>query len=91
MAGPVNGSATPEELQDRVRATLGRSMSRILDVLLKAYPKSLRREALAEASDFEPNSGGYNNYIGRMHSMGIVEYPVPGEVVACAVLFLEGG
>ena len=34
--------------------------------------------------------GTYGNILGRLRSLGLIDYPSPGEVVALPVLFLEG-
>ena len=35
---------------------------------------------LAEAAGFSPNSGGFNNYLGHMRTLGFIDYPAPGKV-----------
>ena len=35
------------------------------------------------------NSGGFNNYLGHMRTLGFIEYPQPGKVRASDWLFLE--
>jgi hypothetical protein len=34
-------------------------------------------------------SGGFKNYLGEMRTLGLIDYPGPGQVVALPVLFLE--
>jgi len=86
---PGMAPVSAKELQDRVRAKIGPSKARILEALIDRYPESMSKETLAVASDFTANSGGFNNYLGQMRSMGLLDYPSPGQVVASRVLFLE--
>lgn len=34
-------------------------------------------------------SGGYFNNLGALRTLGVIDYPTPGRVVATSVLFLE--
>lgn len=80
------------EIQDRVVRLLGGSSARLLEPLLKAYPGSMRREDLATVASYTNlNSKGFTNAIGRLRSLGFIDYPTRGEVVAQSVLFLNGG
>ncbi len=80
---------TTEELQRRVLERLPGPESRILRVLIDAYPKGLANDELARAAGYEPGGGAYNNPRGRLRSLGLIEYRA-GEVIARPVLFLEG-
>jgi hypothetical protein len=45
---------------------------------------------LAEAAGVSPASSGFQNNLGGLRSLGLIDYPHPGHVVATTVLFLEG-
>ncbi|MGE0464237.1 MAG: hypothetical protein AB7Q16_22950 [Vicinamibacterales bacterium] len=79
---------TSEELQHRVLERLPGPEQRLLTPLLAAYPKAMTNEALAHAAGYTPGAGAFNNPRGRLRSLGLVEYPQPGHVVAKSVLFL---
>lgn len=62
----------------------------MIEMLIKAYPEAMPREALAEATDQSPTSGGYGNNLGALRSLGIADYPSRDEVVATNLLFPPG-
>jgi DNA helicase HerA-like ATPase len=64
----------------------------LADVDLEALKRQMAatiERALAEAARYAVNTGGYNNPRGRLRSLGLIEYPQPGFVVARPLLFLE--
>lgn len=81
---------TNEALHEAVLDKLPNPEGRILTVLLKHWPKAIDSTKLAEASGYTPGSGGFNNPRGRLKTLGLVEYPSPGMVVAKNLLFPEG-
>ena len=77
------------EIQERVIAILGGASERLLRPLIQAYPMPLAREALADAAGYgHLNSKGFVNAIGRLRSLGFIDYPARGRVVARDILFL---
>lgn len=81
---------TNEALHSAVLGKLPGPEARILTVLLKCYPEPMNTTKLAEASNYTPGSGGFNNPRGRLKTLGLVEYPSPGMLVAKDLLFPEG-
>jgi uncharacterized protein len=81
---------TNEALHAAVLARLPGPEVRILTVLLNHYPKPMDSTKLAEASGYSPGSGGFNNPRGRLKTIGLIDYPAPGMVVARELLFPEG-
>jgi hypothetical protein len=81
---------TNEALHTAILGKLPGPEGKILTVLLKHYPKAMDSTRLAEASGYTPGSGGFNNPRGRLKTLGLVEYPQPGMVVAKPLLFPEG-
>jgi hypothetical protein len=76
-----------EEMLERAKRVLGGSEGKLLEIL------HFRREAiakaeLAEESGFAVNSGGFNNYLGHMRTLGFVEYPLPGQVRCADWLYI---
>lgn len=80
---------TTAELQRCVLERLPGPERRILEVLIRAYPKSIDNERCARESGYEPGGGAFNNPRGRLRSLGLIEYPERGAVRARELLFLE--
>lgn len=86
-AGPYTD---PIELQRRIVRMLGGASERILRPLLDAYPADLGREELAAAAGYTNlTSKGLVNALGRLRTLGFVDYPTQGRVAANPVLFLQ--
>lgn len=62
---------------------------RILEALIGAYPDPIERTELAERAGASPTSSAYANNLGRLRTLGLIDYPDRGHVVALPVLFLE--
>lgn len=66
----------------------------ILRNLVKAYPDSLSREALASKTvvggkPVSHTSSTFEKYLGQLSTLGLIQYPEPGLVAAAPFLFLE--
>ena len=81
---------TSHELHEQLFRRLSSSQAEILRHVIRAYPRPLRKDELAERAGQSPTSGGYFNNLGRLRSLGLIAYPQPGMVVAQPVLFLDG-
>ena len=79
------------ELHGLVLHRLPTPEQRILRVLLEYYPSTIDRETLAEKAGYAPRAGAFNNPLGRLRSLGLIDYPQPGRAVAKGLLFLEAG
>lgn len=90
MAATPAGALTSADIQNRVLARLPGPEARILSVLLDAYPEAVANDDLARQAGYEPGGGAFNNPRGRLRSLGLVDYPQRGTVVARAVLFVGG-
>jgi len=53
------------------------------------YPGDLSREELAEKAGYSPEESPFTNPRGGLRSLGLIECPSPGRVVALPVLFLD--
>ena len=60
---------------------------RILKHLIRIYPASVSKEELAAAAEASATSSSYGNNLGSLRSIGLIEYPERGAVVATALLF----
>jgi uncharacterized protein len=80
---------TSEQLQDEVCRKVSTSQARILRELIAIYPGDLSKDELAAHVGQSPTSGGYFNNLGRLRSLGFIEYPTAGWARAADVLFLE--
>lgn len=88
LAKVVQLPLTNESLHDRICSMLGGASSRILNPLIDVYPEALEREALAAKAGYENlRSKGFANAIGRLRTLGFIDYPERGFVVASSVLF----
>ncbi len=72
---PVDNS----EMLDRAKRVLGGSEGKLLEILHETR-ETVDKTELAEAAGFSPNSGGFNNYLGHMRTLGFIDYPSPGKV-----------
>jgi tRNA A37 N6-isopentenylltransferase MiaA len=89
-AKAVDVPRTPDEMRERVVRMLGGASARILEPLIDAYPRSMAREDVAAAAHYgHLNSKGFVNALGRLRSLGFIDYPSQGQVAAQPVLFLE--
>lgn len=81
---------TSGEVQERICMLLGGASERILRPLIAAYPGELERVAVAAAAGYTNlNSKGFTNALGRLRTLGFIDYPAQGLVKANDVLFLK--
>lgn len=81
---------TSDLLHSNLMAKLPAPQWRILEILIKKYPRALSRGALADLASASSGSSSYANNLGALRSFGFIDYPAPGHVVALPVLFVEG-
>lgn len=89
----ANAAAAPStvaELHRFVESLVSGPQWRILRALIDAYPSAIAKEDLAAAADASATSSSFSNNLGALRSLGFLDYPAPGHVVALPVLFLEG-
>jgi hypothetical protein len=80
------------EIQARVLELLGGVHERVLRPLIDAYPDPIERTELMRAAGYTHlQSTGFVKALGRLRSLGFVDYPTKGTAVARPVLFLEAG
>lgn len=79
---------TTADLHKRVMAILNGPQKRILAPLLAAYPKTKAKADLAAEAGYSPDGGAFNNPLGSLRSLGFIDYPARGQVVAQSILFV---
>jgi len=85
---PVSTPATTQELQERVARVVGPKLWSILAVLIEVYPNTIDRATLSERTNRSATSSTFQNNLGRLRSLGLVDYK-DGAVLALPILFLE--
>jgi hypothetical protein len=60
-------------LVDYWRSRLGKAERLILETLTQAYPDALTKEEVAAKAGYEPNGGGFNNALGRLRTLELVQ------------------
>lgn len=76
------------EMQESIVRKVGNSRGVILRALIGIHPNEIPRDDLAAMIGVSPTSGGYFNNLGALRTLGLIDYPRPGYVVALPVLFL---
>ena len=89
LANVESVPATSEELHQQIARKLPVPKWKILNELIQLYPDPISKEQLAKQIGVSPTSGGYFNNLGSLRSLGLIEYPTPGQAVALPVLFLD--
>lgn len=69
---------------------LPRPQAAIIEQLVKIFPNTIKRDALAGLVGASPASSAFGNNLGALRTLGLLDYPSPGHVVATALLFPEG-
>jgi hypothetical protein len=78
---------TAKVLHEHVLRRLPSPEQRLLLPLLAAWPKAMDQKELAAAANYQHGSGAFNNPRGRLRTLGLVEFPAPGQIVARDLLF----
>lgn len=88
--GPVEPPASSEELQARILEKLSGPERKLLAELIQFYPDTLTKDALGQYCGYTNiRSGGFSEPLGRLNTLGLVDTPARGVVVASRSLFLE--
>jgi hypothetical protein len=88
----ANGPERPptvEELHESIRRKVSGPQWALLAALIDRYPEDYTREQVAEKANASAASSGFEKNISTLRSLGFIDYPAPGKVVALPVLFLE--
>jgi len=88
----ANRPQTPPDnatLHAGIKAKLPGPQWAIFEALIGVYPTSISREQLATGLGVSVDSSGYQNNLGSLRSIGLIDYPERGMVRALPVLFVE--
>jgi uncharacterized protein len=80
---------TPDAMQQLVLGNIPPSEGKVLRALIEVYPEELSRDELGARTDYDAGGGRFTNVVGKLRTLGLVEYPMQGLVRAAPVLFLE--
>lgn len=89
-AGRVETPPTLEDLHAAWFGILDGPRGKLLTEVIRAHPRALTNEKLAERSGYSAASSTFRTYRGTLSSLGLIEYPEPGVVQATPLLFPEG-
>jgi hypothetical protein len=81
--------ATSEAMWAFVEQLVGAAKWNLLRTLIENYPNAVGKAELAELSGVSANSSGFQNNCGALRSLGLLDYPSAGMVVASPILFIE--
>ena len=90
LAEPVAQPPDTAALHERIKMKPPPALWRIVNVAIEHYPDSLDRDQVAQLAGQSPTSSGYTNNLGRLRSLGLIDFPGPRQVVATPVLFIDG-
>ncbi|MDD5301549.1 MAG: hypothetical protein PHS14_00455 [Elusimicrobia bacterium] len=88
LAAPGQAPQTTDQLHGDLLARLGASHRRVMECLLRHYPKPCGRPEVAEACQMDGGGGYYARLVGELKTLGVVEYPSKGYLSAAEILFL---
>jgi hypothetical protein len=83
---------TPEGLQRAVFERLSATERRVLQGIMEAYPEAISKQEAGQRARYtvgENVGGTFGNILGKLRSLGLIDYPSAGQVVAQPLLFLE--
>lgn len=66
------------EAREKIRSVLDDRELRVFDALRKLGGHT-KRDAIAEASGYQPGTGNFQNILGRLRTLQIIDYPALGE------------
>lgn len=89
IARPGEIPTDNREMLERAKRVLGGSEGRILEVAHRVHPQMISKSKLAEALGFSETSGGFNNYLGHMRTLGFIDYPQKGHVKVSDWMFIS--
>ena len=82
---PMDANKT--DLIGIVKGILSEPQWRVLHPIVEAHPSQIAREDVAEKSGYLPGTGNFNNILGKLRKLELIDYPDPGMVKAESILF----
>lgn len=86
-ANPPAKAPTLEDLHESWYRILPAAQATILRAAVAAYPGAIPKDELADQVGVSRTSGGYFNNLGRLRTLGAIDYPQRGTVRATDILF----
>lgn len=90
IAAEPDTAMTLADLHRNIKAHLTPAQARILDELIARYPRPMPKTDLADAVGASATSSTFANNLGRMRTLGFIDYPASGMVVATSAMFPAG-
>lgn len=90
IANLPTGDLTGELLRQSWLSKVSAPQQKILSALIDMYPADISREELAERSGYAEGGGAFNNYVGRLCTLGAAVKSGAKRVRASDLLFPEG-
>lgn len=87
--GEAPDAISNEQVQAVMLAKVKPAQQRIMNILIDMFPAHVEKTKLADLIGMAPGAGGFNNYLGNLRTMQMIEYPEKGRVAASRYLFPE--
>lgn len=71
---------TQEQAAASLRQVLSNPQAKIIDALLGISTAAVPRAQLADLTGYSAGSGGFNNLLGSLRTLCLIDYPAPGQV-----------
>jgi uncharacterized protein len=89
-ARPVDLPMSVNDLHERLYTKLGGPEAKLLRAIIAVYPNQISKEDLGASLGYtNVRSGGFSEPVGRLRSLGIIQYPERNAVRCSDWLFLE--
>jgi hypothetical protein len=90
LAPPITTPKTNADFHARLMQMMGGPETRLLQVLIARRHRPIDREELAGLAGYTNlNSKGFVNSLGRLRTLGLLDYPRSGQVQATDLLFVD--
>jgi len=87
--GQIELPRTNEALHEQVFEKLAPAQRRIMEALIEIYPEQIDRGTLAAEVHVSASSSAFTNNLGRLRTLGLLDYPAPGYVRVTSIMFPE--
>lgn len=90
QAEPTIDFRSLQDLHDAWFQIVGAPRAKILRVAIEIYPGMISKAELANRIEVSASSGGFGNNLGRLRTLGAIDYPAPGHIQATSLVFPQG-
>lgn len=77
------------DLHRMIKQKVSNPQWRILEALISSYPEAVSKEELAGKSGQSFTSSGYTNNLSSLRTLGLIDYPEQGMVIALKSMFIQ--